>query len=136
MHSWVISAVWLALLGLLSFLMVSTWRYPSFKDLSLTHPRSPLTIVLMGVLIFLMWNFSQPVLLVLASATSASAIAIRIGGSSAAAIAAAAAASAGTGASSWLRRHCVHRVALVGGDTLLAKEVRELLESGKARAAY
>src|SRR6478752_1174805 len=27
---WVFSAIWLALLGLLSFLMVSTWRYPSF----------------------------------------------------------------------------------------------------------
>src|SRR5438067_7431780 len=37
---WITSALWLALLGLLSFLMVSTWRYPSFKDLSLTQPRS------------------------------------------------------------------------------------------------
>jgi CDP-diacylglycerol--serine O-phosphatidyltransferase len=80
-HSWIISAVWLALLGLLSFLMVSTWRYPSFKDLSLTHPRSPLTIVLMGVLIFLVWNFSKPVLLVLAVSYVGVGIAIRIGGS-------------------------------------------------------
>src|SRR5689334_16498702 len=30
---WLFSAAWLTLLGLLSFLMVSTWRYPSFKDL-------------------------------------------------------------------------------------------------------
>ena len=30
---WVFSAAWLALLALLSFLMVSTWRYPSFKDI-------------------------------------------------------------------------------------------------------
>src|SRR5580700_3228554 len=79
-HSWIISALWLALLGLLSFLMVSTWRYPSFKDLSLTHPRSPLTIVLMGVLIFLVWKFSQPVLLVLAISYVSGGIAIRIGG--------------------------------------------------------
>ena len=42
---WVFSAIWLALLGLLSFLMVSTWRYPSFKDLSLVRPRSPLTFL-------------------------------------------------------------------------------------------
>ena len=27
-HWWVFSAMWLALLGLLAFLMVSTWRYP------------------------------------------------------------------------------------------------------------
>ena len=79
-HSWIISALWLALLGLLSFLMVSTWRYPSFKDLSLTHPRSPLSIILMGVLIFLVWKFSQPVLLVLAISYVSGGIAIRIGG--------------------------------------------------------
>jgi CDP-diacylglycerol---serine O-phosphatidyltransferase len=79
-HSWIISALWLALLGLLSFLMVSTWRYPSFKDLSLTHPRSPLSIILMGVLIFLVWSYSQPVLLVLAISYVAVGIAIRIGG--------------------------------------------------------
>ncbi len=79
-QNWVISALWLAFLGLLSFLMVSTWRYPSFKDLSLTHPRSPLSIILMGVLIFLIWNFSQPVLLILAISYVGVGIAIRIGG--------------------------------------------------------
>ena len=31
--SWIFSVGWLALVGLLSFLMISTWRYPSFKDL-------------------------------------------------------------------------------------------------------
>src|SRR5438270_10888582 len=36
---WVYSLPWLALLALLSFLMVSTWRYPSFKDINLTGPR-------------------------------------------------------------------------------------------------
>jgi CDP-diacylglycerol--serine O-phosphatidyltransferase len=79
-HNWVVSTLWLALLGLLSFLMVSTWRYPSFKDLSLTHPRSPLSIILMGVLIFLVWNFSQPVLLILAISYVGVGVAIRIGG--------------------------------------------------------
>src|SRR5215472_10036977 len=38
---WIYSALWLALLGLLSFLMVSTWRYPSFKQVNLMGPRSP-----------------------------------------------------------------------------------------------
>src|SRR5689334_16669092 len=32
---WFLSLLWLGLLGLLSFLMVSTWRYPSFKQISL-----------------------------------------------------------------------------------------------------
>jgi len=79
-HNWMLSTMWLALLGLLAFLMVSTWRYPSFKDLSLTHPRSPLSIILMGVLIFLVWNFSQPVLLILAISYVGVGVAIRIGG--------------------------------------------------------
>jgi len=79
-HSWVVSLVWLALMALLSFLMVSTWRYPSFKDLSLTRPRSPLTFILLGSLIYLIWNFSRPVLFGLAAAYVLSGIAIRVGG--------------------------------------------------------
>jgi CDP-diacylglycerol--serine O-phosphatidyltransferase len=77
---WVLSAAWLAVLALLSFLMVSTWRYPSFKEISLTGPRSPLTVILFGALIYLIWNYSQPVLLALASLYAFTGIAIRAGG--------------------------------------------------------
>jgi CDP-diacylglycerol--serine O-phosphatidyltransferase len=77
---WVYSSLWLGLMCMLSFLMVSTWRYPSFKDLSLTRPRSPLTVVLLGSLIYLIWNFSQPVLLSLAICYVSSGILIRVGG--------------------------------------------------------
>ena len=77
---WMLSAAWLALVGLLAFLMVSTWRYPSFKDLSLLRPRSPLVFVLVGSLIYLIWNFSQPVLLGMAVCYVGSGILIRAGG--------------------------------------------------------
>jgi len=78
---WVYSAGWLALLALLSFLMVCTWRYPSFKDVHLTRPRSPiLLIVVLGAAIYLIWNFSQPALLALSVSYVLSGIAIRIGG--------------------------------------------------------
>ena len=77
---WIYSALWLALLGLLSFLMVSTWRYPSFKEVHLTGPRSPLTVILFGALIYLIWNYSQPVLLALASLYVSTGIFIRAGG--------------------------------------------------------
>ena len=80
LHYWVFSAVWLGLLALLSFLMVSTWRYPSFKDLSLTQPRSPLTVILIGSIIYVVWMFSRPALLVMAVGYVASGIVIRIGG--------------------------------------------------------
>jgi len=78
--SWIFSAAWLVLVGLLSFLMVSTWRYPSFKDLSLMRPRSTLILVLLGSFIFLMVYASQPLLLGMSAAYVASGIVIRAGG--------------------------------------------------------
>jgi len=77
---WIPSTLWLALLALLSFLMVSTWRYPSFKEISLTGPRSPLTVILFGALIYLIWNYSQPVLLALAVLYVSTGIVLRAGG--------------------------------------------------------
>lgn len=77
---WPLSVAWIALLAVLSFLMVSTWRYYSFKGVSLTRPRSPLIIVAMGAVIYLIWNFSQPVLLAMAIAYVGSGIVIRAGG--------------------------------------------------------
>lgn len=77
---WPLIVGWMALLILLSFLMVSTWRYYSFKDINLLRPRSPLTVILLGSLIYLVWNYSQPVLVICASCYVASGIAIRIGG--------------------------------------------------------
>jgi CDP-diacylglycerol--serine O-phosphatidyltransferase len=72
--------LWLMLLGLLSFLMISTWRYWSFKDLNLLRPRSPVILVLIAGVIFGIWNWSQPVLVILASIYVGSGIAIRLGG--------------------------------------------------------
>ncbi|HTA69543.1 MAG TPA: CDP-diacylglycerol--serine O-phosphatidyltransferase [Bryobacteraceae bacterium] len=77
---WIYSVLWLALLALLSFLMVSTWRYPSFKEVHLTGPRSPLTVILFGALIYLIWNYSQPVLLAIATLYVSTGIFIRAGG--------------------------------------------------------
>jgi CDP-diacylglycerol--serine O-phosphatidyltransferase len=77
---WPLSVAWLALTGILSFLMVCTWRYYSFKDLNLLRPRSPLTVILLGALIFLIWNYSQPVLLIMASTYVGSGVIIRLAG--------------------------------------------------------
>jgi CDP-diacylglycerol--serine O-phosphatidyltransferase len=79
-HFWPFAVGWLALLTLLSLLMVSTWRYYSFKDINLLRPRSPLMVIVLGIAIFLIWNYSQPVLLAMAGAYVASGIIIRIGG--------------------------------------------------------
>ena len=77
---WPLSVAWLALLVLLGFLMVCTWRYYSFKGINLNKPYTPLLFVLLGGLIYGIWNWPQPVLLAMAIAYVASGIAIRIGG--------------------------------------------------------
>ena len=77
---WPLSVVWLALLALLGFLMISTWRYYSFKGINLNRAYSPLIIILLGVFIYLIRNYSRPVLLAMAASYVGSGIAIRIGG--------------------------------------------------------
>jgi CDP-diacylglycerol--serine O-phosphatidyltransferase len=77
---WPLSVAWLALLLLLGFLMVSTWRYYSFKGINLSKPRTPLLIIGVAALIYAIWNYSQPVFLIMAGSYVASGIAIRIGG--------------------------------------------------------
>ncbi len=70
--------IWIAFLALLGFLMISTWRYYSFKDINLRSPRSTLIVVIFGLLIILIWNYSQIVLLLLALAYVMSGIVIRV----------------------------------------------------------
>ena len=77
---WTQAVLWLFTLGALGFLMVCTWRYYAFKDNTLLRPRSPLTIIPLAILIFLIWNWAQPVLLILAVAYAASGPLIRVGG--------------------------------------------------------
>jgi CDP-diacylglycerol--serine O-phosphatidyltransferase len=71
---------WLALLLLLGFLMVSTWRYYSFKGVNLRKAYSTLTLILIGGLIYLIANYSRVVLLAMAVGYVGSGIFIRIGG--------------------------------------------------------
>jgi CDP-diacylglycerol---serine O-phosphatidyltransferase len=77
---WLLSAAWLVLLAILGLLMVSTWRYYSFKGINLSKPYTPLIIILVGAFIYLTWNWPQPVLLAMAAAYVASGILTRIGG--------------------------------------------------------
>jgi len=78
---WPFSAAWLTLLALLSFLMVSTWRYRSLKDVQLLRPMSPLTVIVWGAGFYLIWNFPQATLLGLATFYVGSGIVVRIAGS-------------------------------------------------------
>jgi CDP-diacylglycerol---serine O-phosphatidyltransferase len=77
---WPLTWLWLGLLLLLGFLMVSTWRYYSFKGISLSKPYTPLILILAGAFIYGMWNYSQLMLLAMGTAYVGSGIVIRIGG--------------------------------------------------------
>jgi CDP-diacylglycerol--serine O-phosphatidyltransferase len=77
---WPLSAAWLLLLLLLGFLMVSTWRYYSFKGISLSKPHTPLIIIAAGAVIFAVWNWPQPTLMAMAIVYVGSGIVIRVGG--------------------------------------------------------
>lgn len=79
-NNWYYTIAWLALVGLLSFLMVSTWRYRSFKDLNLLRPRSPFSIIFMGAAIYLLANYSRYSLLALGTFYVGSGIVVRIAG--------------------------------------------------------
>ena len=73
--------LWLGLLALLGFLMVSTWRYYSFKGIGLNTPYTPLLVIAVAGLIYSIWNYGQVVLPALMVMYVGSGIAIRIGGS-------------------------------------------------------
>jgi CDP-diacylglycerol---serine O-phosphatidyltransferase len=77
---WVHMVAWLSLLATCAFLMVSAWRYPSFKEINLLRPRSSISFVVVAVVIYILWHFSHPALLALSMVYMASGIAIRLGG--------------------------------------------------------
>jgi CDP-diacylglycerol--serine O-phosphatidyltransferase len=74
------AVLWLLLLASVSFLMVSTWRYWSFKDLNLLRPRNPLILIFICAVFYAAFNWSQVVLVSLAAFYAGSGIAIRLGG--------------------------------------------------------
>lgn len=77
---WPLAVAWLCLLALLGFLMVSTWRYYSFKGLKLHKARSPLILIVLGAFIYGIWDYGRALLMVMAATYVASGIVTRIGG--------------------------------------------------------
>ena len=63
---WVSSVVWLVLLVIASYLMVSTWRFYSFKDINFRARQPFQVIIICCLLIAAIWFFSQKVLFVIA----------------------------------------------------------------------
>jgi CDP-diacylglycerol--serine O-phosphatidyltransferase len=75
---WGYSLGWMAVVALLAFLMVSRMRYYSFKTLDLRRRRSYIAIIFLGLIIWAIWVYSEPVLLAMALTYALSGIVLRI----------------------------------------------------------
>jgi CDP-diacylglycerol--serine O-phosphatidyltransferase len=60
--SWWLAALWIAVVGLAGFLMVSTWRFWSGKEINLSGRHPFRLMVLLGVLIYALVAFSEELL--------------------------------------------------------------------------
>jgi len=66
LDGWLWSAAWAAFVFVLSFLMVSTWRFYSFKDINLRNRQPVQTLLAIAALIAAIWFFSEYVLFFIA----------------------------------------------------------------------
>jgi CDP-diacylglycerol--serine O-phosphatidyltransferase len=73
-----LAVLWLALLVALGFLMSSTVRHYSFKDIPWAKRWPSLVVVLIAALIGGIWFFSRPTLLILASAYTVHGVVLQI----------------------------------------------------------
>jgi len=78
LSDWWMALVWIVFVGLTAFLMVSTWRFYSFKGIDFRSPHSGRLIVIIAVLMVLIWYFSQYVLFFLALAYMFSGVIARL----------------------------------------------------------
>ena len=60
-QAWWVSCLWLGLVGLAAFLMVSTWRFWSGKEIDLSRSHPFRLILVMAVVLYVMIRFSEGV---------------------------------------------------------------------------
>jgi CDP-diacylglycerol---serine O-phosphatidyltransferase len=76
--SWWTAMSWLLMVVVIGYLMVSTWRFYSFKDIDFRSRRPFRLIVLIAVLIASIWYFSRPALFAIAILYMASGVLWRL----------------------------------------------------------
>lgn len=78
LHDWRWSIAWLLLVGSLGGLMTSTIRYSSFKEIPWTRKQPSLAIVLLFLLLWVIWKFSEPFLVILSCSYAASHVVLHL----------------------------------------------------------
>jgi CDP-diacylglycerol--serine O-phosphatidyltransferase len=66
LESWYTAITWLAMVAAVGYLMVSTWRFYSFKDIDFRSRHPFRLIIFIALLIALIWQFSRPTLFAIA----------------------------------------------------------------------
>ncbi len=66
LDSWYTAITWLAMVAAVGYLMVSTWRFYSFKDIDFSSRHPFRLIILFGALFAGIWFFSRPMLFAVA----------------------------------------------------------------------
>src|SRR6201997_613860 len=66
LESWYTALTWLAMTAAVGYLMVSTWRFYSFKDIDFSSRHPFRLIIFLAFLIAMVWQFSRPTLFVIA----------------------------------------------------------------------
>ena len=62
LESWYTAITWLAMVAAVGYLMVSTWRFYSFKEIDFRSRHPFRLVILLGALFAGIWFFSKPVL--------------------------------------------------------------------------
>jgi len=62
LESWYTAITWLAMVAAVGYLMVSTWRFYSFKDIDFRSRHPFRLVILLGALVAGIWFFSKPAL--------------------------------------------------------------------------
>lgn len=75
---WGWPVMWLALVLGTALLMVSTWRYWSFKDIDFRRQRGFVNVVVIAALVGAIWFYSEPVLLVIAGTYMGSGVVFKL----------------------------------------------------------
>ncbi|HMK30479.1 MAG TPA: phosphatidylcholine/phosphatidylserine synthase [Terriglobales bacterium] len=76
--TWWIGLLWAIYVFSAALLMVSTWRFYSFKDIDLRSPHPFRVVILVGLMVAGIWYFSRPLLLALSVGYLLSGVVIRM----------------------------------------------------------
>ena len=64
--AWWVALIWLAIVGMSGFLMVSTWRFWSGKEINFSRSHSFRTLFFISIVLFIVFKYSQGALFTLA----------------------------------------------------------------------